>query len=291
MTRPTPLFRLLLILAALGGAATGARAQTPWSVARARQLTRSPAPRVQPKAWVLANEPRSKKTVFTPGGAPSIETPPAATSPAPMLKTTPSPAPGAPVLEPPKPVVQAPIRALPAALPVALPVALPAALPAAPEPVLPVDSSYPMACELRLVRLSDGKVLVQRSRLQAVHLLPQLVSEMVGDLIGGMDGDAKEIVIISLGNRRQTPMGKVLAKELTDQVTTQMNRATRRTVYSVDLRKILQDESEIERATHLMTHPEVRKRIAGAQYAIQGGVAICGPDTRIVAPSSDTDDR
>jgi curli biogenesis system outer membrane secretion channel CsgG len=165
------------------------------------------------------------------------------------------------------------------------------ALPVASEPVLPVDSSYPIACELRLVRLSDGKVLVQRSRLQSVRMLPQLVSEMVSDLVVAMDGDAEKIVIISLGNRRQTPMGKALAKELTDQITTQMNRATRRTVYSVDLRNILLNESEIERATHLMTHPEVRKRIAGAQYAIQGGVAICGPETKIATPLDDTNDQ
>jgi curli biogenesis system outer membrane secretion channel CsgG len=273
MTYASPSFRLVLILSAIGGAVAGAGAQTPWSVARNRQLSPSSARRVQPKAWVQASEPRAKiKTLAPAPKEPTIQKPAPVSPAAPVVKT-PS-APTAPVVQQPQPAM--PARPAPIKTP-----------PVATAPIT-IDSSSPIACELRLVRLSDGRVLVQRSRLSAVHMLPQMVSEMVHDFIVAMEGDPKEIVVISLGNRRQTPMGKALAKQLTNQVTTQMNRATRRTVYSVDLRKILLKESEIERATHLMTHPQVRKRIAGAQYAIQGGVAICGPETRTSAPADDT---
>lgn len=269
MTCLSPSFRLVLLLAAIGSVAAGAAAQTPWAVARNRQLAQTAAPRVQRKAWVRADAPRVKAETTPPLATPPVEKPESVTPPAPVVQTPTTPV--TPIAEQPKPVAQIPISA-------------PPVLPKS----NPVTSSFPMACELRLVRLSDGRVLLQRSRLSAVHMSPQMVSDMVNDFVVAMKTDPKNIVVISLGNRRQTPMGKALAKQLTDQVTVQMNRAIRRNVYSVDLRSILLNESEIERATHLMTHPEVRKRLAGAQYAIQGGVAICGPETRVSPPADDT---
>jgi hypothetical protein len=138
--------------------------------------------------------------------------------------------------------------------------------------VTPPNSSRIIACDLRLVRVLDGKVVSQVSVLDSYANIKNLAEVMVGRLqqesLGG------SVVMMTLCNRRGTRQGQLVGREMSENVTTALKNASGfKFVRILNLREILPTEQTLECAKDV-TAPRFRVLFNGAEYVLIGGVAL-----------------
>ena len=129
-----------------------------------------------------------------------------------------------------------------------------------------------VACELRLARVSDGKVVSQVSAIDAYANIKNLAEVMVERLKQESSGGS--VVIMTLCNRRGTMQGGLIAEEMSKNITTALKNADGfRLVRTLNLREILSTEQKLESAKDI-TAPRYRILLNGAEYVLIGGVAL-----------------
>ncbi|MCK5113236.1 MAG: hypothetical protein KAR11_00545 [Phycisphaerae bacterium] len=141
--------------------------------------------------------------------------------------------------------------------------------------VVPPNPSRVVACELRLARVSDGKVLSQVSALDSYANINRLAEVMVGRLASECPGG--KVVVMTLCNRRGTNQGRLIAGEMSNNVTTALkNSQGLEFIRILNLREILTKEQKLESAKDI-TAPRFKILLSGADYVLIGGVALGKP--------------
>jgi hypothetical protein len=133
-----------------------------------------------------------------------------------------------------------------------------------------------MACEVRMVRLSDGRVLAQASLLAPYSRRKEMADVLVKLLAKDAPDDAT-VAVGCLSNRRRGPDGQTASDEMTRAVV----RAVRQTpglryVRQVNLRDVILDEEMVESPKIVADH-RLAHLFAGADHVIVGGAAMAVP--------------
>lgn len=143
-----------------------------------------------------------------------------------------------------------------------------------------------LACEIRLVRLSDGRVLSQVS-LQAPYPRREKMADVLVKLLARDAPDDATVAVGCLSNRRETPEGKVLCEDMTRATV----RAVRQTpglryVGRVNLRDVILDEKMIE-SPKIVSDRRIAHLFAGAEHVIVGGAAMAIPISETPRPAEE----
>ncbi len=133
-----------------------------------------------------------------------------------------------------------------------------------------------LACEIRLVRLSDGRVLSQASLLGPYSRRTEMVNALVKLLAREAPDDAA-IAVGSLSNRRHEPAGQIACEEMTHILV----RAVQQTpglhyVKQVNLRDVILDEEMVE-SPKIVADRRIAHIFTGASHVIVGGAAMAIP--------------
>ena len=129
-------------------------------------------------------------------------------------------------------------------------------------------------CELRLIRVSDGKLITQQSAMASVKNSKKLTDILIGRLLRHLPEQDVSIATISLCNRRRTKNGRALSVKLTDMIEKALENSDQfDRVLKLDLRGSVENEMQLESATNL-TGSTYRALLGGARYIIIGGVAL-----------------
>ena len=155
--------------------------------------------------------------------------------------------------------------------------------------VTPPNSSRIIACELRLARVSDGKVISQVSALDSYANIKRLSDVMIGRLEQESSGGS--VIMMTLCNRRGTRQGQLIAEEMSENITAALKNAGGfKFVGRLNLRDIFPTEQKLESARDI-TAPRFRILFKGAEYVVIGGVALNKPPpTRLKSASTVTTD-
>ena len=130
-----------------------------------------------------------------------------------------------------------------------------------------------VACEVKLVRLGDGRVLAQASGMVCDDFLPRLSATLARQLKRHLPpGPDGTVAVCSIRNRRQTARGEKLARRFTLALGREMSfNSPRGLARDIDLRP-LASESALD-APALLKRKDIRGVLAGAQYVVIGGLA------------------
>lgn len=130
-----------------------------------------------------------------------------------------------------------------------------------------------VACDLRVVRVRDGRVMAAVSGVAGPERLIILVEDFVKELNAGLPADVQgQVTVLRVRNRRLTPAGDQLAEELTTLLRQELGHNGRlKPVATLDLREMI--EPRMRDHSKVVTHPDVRKMLRQAPYIIQGGLA------------------
>ena len=140
--------------------------------------------------------------------------------------------------------------------------------------VLPGAYDNKASIEVRVVRVSDGKVLGQVSRYETIDKLTSLAESIVGEMVEYLPAadEKPEIKVITLRNRRHSDFGKKFSADLTEEI-------MRETCFSggypkvqtLDLRNVIEEDAMDTHATF----KTIKKKglLDGVDYVIMGGVA------------------
>jgi hypothetical protein len=136
-----------------------------------------------------------------------------------------------------------------------------------------LESVERIACDIRVVRVRDQKVLATVygvSATQRLIILAEQLAEQLGQRL--RDDVAGPVVLVRLRNRRRSPAGEKIAAELTQMIAREVADATRLEPKKIiDLRPLI--EPRMLDHSKIVTHPKVRKMLNGADYILQGGLA------------------
>ena len=154
--------------------------------------------------------------------------------------------------------------------------------------VTPPSSSRIVTCELRLVRVSDGKVVSQVSSLGSYANIKRLADIMVGRL--EQESSGGPVIMMTLCNRRGTRQGELVGKKMSKKVATALKNAHGfKFVRTLDLREILPTEQKLESAQDL-TARRFKILLNGAKYIVIGGVALNQTHTTKLKSADDDED-
>ncbi len=136
-----------------------------------------------------------------------------------------------------------------------------------------LESVSRVACDMRLVRVRDQKVLATVygvSGTERLIILAEQLAEQLGQRLP--DDVAGPVVVVRLRNRRRTPAGEKIVGELSRMIAREIGDATRLDPKKIiDLRPLI--EPRMLDHSKIVTHPKVRKMLDGADYILQGGIA------------------
>jgi hypothetical protein len=154
--------------------------------------------------------------------------------------------------------------------------------------VTPPHPSRIVACELRLVRVSDGRVISQVSSLDSYANIKLLAEVMVGRL--EQESSGGPIIMMTLCNRRGTRQGGLVGREMTESVATALKSASRfKFMRTLNLREILTTEYKLESAKDI-TAPRFKILLNGARYVVIGGVAMNQISPKTIGSATTTKD-
>jgi hypothetical protein len=137
---------------------------------------------------------------------------------------------------------------------------------------LPVPTRR-LAVELRIVRLSDGRVLGQESILATYGDRNQLADVLV-DLLAQKVLQGGRVAVGTLCNRRQSATGRRVAAQVTSEVVRAIRQHPRTGfVKRVNLRDVILDENRVE-DPKIVCDARIRRLFGGAEYVVIGGVAL-----------------
>jgi hypothetical protein len=136
-----------------------------------------------------------------------------------------------------------------------------------------IETSGRIACDIRVVRVSDGRVLATVYGLsdpdRMLGLAEQLATQLAKSLPANVQGRA---VMIRLRNRRRSAAGEQLAGEMTDILFRELVYTGRLKLYQkLDIRSLV--EPRMLDHSQVVTNPDVNKQLAEVDYLIQGGLA------------------
>ncbi len=133
------------------------------------------------------------------------------------------------------------------------------------------------ACEIRVVRVSDGRVICQASALAGSDQLALLATTLAEQLKDNTPRGS--IAVGSMRNRRQSEAGKMLAEKLTDMVWREMSFANPSgAAKNIPLRDIL-PENQLD-LPKIVLYPEISEKLRGIRYIVLGGLAETKPTRR-----------
>ena len=131
-----------------------------------------------------------------------------------------------------------------------------------------------VACDVRVVRVSDASVVASASAREPSGKLEDLATLIAKEL---KDDDLKggSITVATLRNRGDSEKGRAIADEVADKIMGALVKTKWFDVKErIDLSSIL-SERDLESA-QLVKNPEIRKKLAGIGYIVIGGVTISG---------------
>ncbi len=147
-----------------------------------------------------------------------------------------------------------------------------------PEPILarPLNSQTPTAamrfnCEVRLIRMSDGKTLVHASTLGPYSDKYKLASLLAGRI--RKQWPRGRLAVLTFRNRRHSLAGKALAAEMPDLLAAGLGNLN----FAGEIKTLDLENSGIE--NHDREHPDILKNkalaphLVGADYVLLGGVS------------------
>lgn len=138
-----------------------------------------------------------------------------------------------------------------------------------------VQSNYlsRVACEIMLIRVSDGRVLSQASGMVCDEFLGRLstkLTEIIKQFVP--PGPSGTLAVCNIRNRRETPRGQELADKFTRLISREMSFSSPRGLArDIDLRP-LAGESEMD-MPKILKRRNIRDSLKGIQYVILGGLA------------------
>ncbi|MBS3821076.1 MAG: PEGA domain-containing protein [Planctomycetes bacterium] len=136
-----------------------------------------------------------------------------------------------------------------------------------------VDAVDRIACDIRIIRVTDGRVVATAYGLVGTERLIILAEQIAEQISTRMPPDAHgSAVMLRLRNRRRTPAGDQLADELTEMLFRELVYAgPLKITRTIDLRSLV--EARMRDHSAVLKNPDVQRMLAGVQYVIQGGIA------------------
>ena len=131
-----------------------------------------------------------------------------------------------------------------------------------------------VACDVRIVRVSDASVVASASGQASSGRLAEMATTMAAEL---KDESIKggSLTVVTLRNRGGSEKGRAIADEVADKI---MGALVKTKWFDVkerlDLSSIL-SERDLESA-QIVKNPEIRKKLAGISYIVIGGVSAGG---------------
>lgn len=130
-----------------------------------------------------------------------------------------------------------------------------------------------LACEARLVRVHDGKVLCQVSgvtRQKHIDLLAeQLAEQLKAQTPPGRRG---ELAVATTRNRRQSKLGEKLAGQMTQSLHRELSyNSPLGVAKSLDLNGLVNED--MKDVSFILRDPEVRAELRGVRYVVLSGLA------------------
>lgn len=130
-----------------------------------------------------------------------------------------------------------------------------------------------LACEVKLVRVSDGKVLCQVSdiaRHEHIDLCAEALARQVQSL--APDGREGELAVATTRNRRETDLGRDLAKKMTQSLRRELSfNSPFGVVKELDLESLIGED--MKDMPFLLRDPEIREELRGVRYVVLSGLA------------------
>lgn len=141
---------------------------------------------------------------------------------------------------------------------------------------LAAPSVRQLACEVKLVRLSDGRVLAQASLLAPTDRREEMAKILV-ELLARQAPPGAEVAVGCLSNRRGSPEGQALCDEMTLSLLDAVRQSSAwRFVKSVNLRDVILDEKMLE-SPKIVSDRRIAHLFDGADHVIVGGLAATIP--------------
>jgi len=130
-----------------------------------------------------------------------------------------------------------------------------------------------LACEARLVRISDGRVLCQVGgidRQKHIDLLAeQLAEQLKAQTPPGKKG---ELAVATTRNRRQSKLGEKLADQMTQSLRRELSYNSPFGVAgTLDLNGLVTED--MKDVSFILRDPEVRAELRGVRYVVLSGLA------------------
>ncbi len=130
-----------------------------------------------------------------------------------------------------------------------------------------------VTCEVRLVSVADGAIVATASSHEELADLDDLADDLADDLEGGKTKKGQAVTVATLRNRSGTDQCKRIGDELLQKIEGELVSQGYFAVHErLELRAIL-DEKDLE-SSSVVKNPKVRKKLAGVDYLLLGGVSI-----------------
>jgi TolB-like protein len=136
-------------------------------------------------------------------------------------------------------------------------------------------------CDVKIVRVADGRQIANASGRSVAGVTPQLVRSLAGGLCKPLD-DGASVAVVTFRDRSNTRTGRATADELADKLSAAIHDlGTLRVVERIDLRAVM-DERDFARsqleADELLKDRALRKRLEAVEYIVVGGVTTAVRD-------------
>jgi len=130
-----------------------------------------------------------------------------------------------------------------------------------------------LVCDVRIVRVSDGSVVVTASGKASRDKLMDLARALADKLVEGVMVKGESLAVVSLCNRVGSDCGKQCADELADKLTAALVDTDWFSVKErIELRSIIQ-EQDLE-AADIVKHAKAREKMGSVKYIVIGGVTV-----------------
>jgi hypothetical protein len=135
------------------------------------------------------------------------------------------------------------------------------------------DSIDRVACDIRVVRIADGRVMCTVYGLTAPQRIIILAEQLAEQLCRRLPPDVHgQAVMVRLRNRRGSAEGEELAGQISKMIYREILYGGRlKLTEMIDLRNVV--EPRMLDHSQIVTNPDVRKQCGEAAYLIQGGIA------------------
>ncbi|MBN1942610.1 MAG: hypothetical protein JW849_04870 [Phycisphaerae bacterium] len=130
-----------------------------------------------------------------------------------------------------------------------------------------------LACEARLVRVSDGRVLAQACGFAAQKHLDQCAESLAEQLKAKLPPGRKgELAVATTRNRRESEPGQALAKKMTLYLQREMSfNSPLGLVKEMDFNGLVRED--MKDVSYILRDPDLAAELQGARYIVLSGLA------------------